>query len=89
MKVLWKSLMIASFASEEKWKSELVVAQAAMRDKAHVGLTTLLRQLGAVECRYESTAASARHFVCLQGAIALILAARSVSGCMQRRSFCK
>ncbi|CAE7896035.1 unnamed protein product [Symbiodinium microadriaticum] len=77
MKVLWKSLMIASFASEEKWKSELVVAQAAMRDKAHVGLTTLLRQLGAVECRYESTAASARHFVCLQGAIALILAARS------------
>ena len=56
MKVLWKSLMIASFASEEKWKSELVVAQAAMRDKAHVGLTTLLRQLGAVECRYESTA---------------------------------
>ncbi|CAE6961845.1 unnamed protein product [Symbiodinium sp. CCMP2592] len=69
--------MIASFAAEEKWKSELVVAQAAMRDKAHVGLTTLLRQVGAVECRYESTAASARHFVCLQGAIALILAARS------------
>jgi prepilin-type processing-associated H-X9-DG protein len=69
-----------NLASSRQWQSELLAAQKHIleRDGAQGGgLTKVLRHFSFAKQRYESYAAPQRHWCCLLGAVALVLACRA------------
>ncbi|CAE7401903.1 unnamed protein product [Symbiodinium natans] len=76
----WRVIMAAegglfpAVQASEKWRYELQLAQRVM--KKWTGLSTVLKQVGHADARYESSASSSRHYVNLQAAIAAVLAMR-------------
>ena len=79
----WKQIMAGqgglfpAIRSSFKWQAELVSAQRFMRVSGKAGLDSILKQVGHADARWESSASSSRHYVCMQSAIALLLAMRA------------
>ena len=69
--------LFPTIQASDKWRAELQSAQHFLKKHGKTGLSTILRQMGHADARYESSASCSRHFVALQGPIALTLAIRT------------